>query len=122
MRQASTAIAPTFAAEIAATLDATCVIQRRTLVSDGAGGSAETWVQVGGTIPCRLFTARQQAVSEERGGALTSLLSWQGAVPLGTSVGPQDRLVSGGRTYEVLQTNVGENGAPCITLYLQQSL
>ena len=81
---------------------ATCDIVRDTRVSNGAGGSTLTPVTVGDDVPCRvraMSLARAEAIL---GRKLVDTLPWQIALPLDTDVRNQDRIVTGGDTYDVL--------------------
>lgn len=78
-----------------------CVIERRTLASDGQGGGSETWTALG-TVSCRLSPekrsgeeeyVRADSMAEERNRILT--------VPHGTAIEGRDRVTTGGATYEV---------------------
>jgi hypothetical protein len=80
----------------AQTLTLTCQIQRKTLTSDGAGGSTTTWntiatVQAGMSLP----TAGQLQNYDY---LIGSLAAWQVKLPVGTNVQVQDRLVISGQT------------------------
>jgi hypothetical protein len=86
-----------------AALPDTCTISRPALVSDGAGGQTSTYSQVGGTIACRLSPAGVGTQSDEMELADrdTSTTDWIVTLPAGTDVGEKDRVLTGGRTFEV---------------------
>lgn len=77
-----------------------CVIQRPTLTSDGMGGRNESWVAIG-TVDCRLKFPNIQNMERIAGGQVLSSASVRLAVPVGTDLKATDRVVSGGKTYEV---------------------
>lgn len=95
------------AAEIAAMRDDledsmpdTCVIQRRSLTTDGQGGKTEAWAAAG-TVVCRLSpqgigrgdeTSRAERISGEE--------EWVVTLPALSDVTTTDRLVVLGVTYE----------------------
>jgi SPP1 family predicted phage head-tail adaptor len=83
------------------TLPDTAVIQRRTLASDGQGGSVETWAPIG-TASCRISPVnlrgdlereRADSMAEERPRVVT--------LPADTTIEGRDRIVIADTTYEV---------------------
>lgn len=79
----------------------TCVINRRTLASDGAGGYTETWAAVG-TVAGRVWPARESGAERLIADRITEADAWVITVPQGTDVLAKDRIVEGGRTFEVM--------------------
>ena len=89
-------------AQRSASLMATCRIDRATDTSDSSAGYTQSWPN-GSTVACNLTTPSSlpaksagliQILPEERGYIV--------ALPYGTVITPADRIVSGGRTYEVI--------------------
>lgn len=81
------------------TLTLSCQIQRKSFVSDGAGGNNPTWstiatVNAGMSLP----TAGQLQNYDY---LIGSLAAWQVKLPVGTNVQYQDRLVISGQTLTV---------------------
>lgn len=78
----------------------TCIINRRTRVSDGEGGGTLTWTAVtGGTVTYRqvMVTGLERAFSQRSG----TVSTWTFGLPLAPVVIPSDRLVMGSVVYEV---------------------
>lgn len=96
-------------ADLAAILDKSCTIKRKTRTADGLGSFTESWatiatVMVGMAQP----TAGQLANYDY---LIGSLASWQVKFPVGTDVQHQDRLLIGSDTLEV-QVNLGLRSYP----------
>lgn len=86
-------------------LPGTVVIQRVTLVSDGMGGSYETWAGAG-TVTGRIMQRASRGGGETIGGGqVHSHTSWWASLPVGTDVVASDRLAHNDRTWEVLSVN-----------------
>lgn len=85
----------------------TCVVSRRTLASDGAGGQTETWAAVA-TTTARLTHAGQFSRGEQ---LLAERLGVRYAVIVTLSVDMDvrvtDRLILGDRTLEVMGAPMG---------------
>ena len=81
----------------------TCVIQARTLATDGQGGRTETYA-TSVTTTCRVAPAGQTSQGTEvvRGDGTRTLADWVVTLPYNTSISQTDRIVTGGVTYEVL--------------------
>ena len=83
-----------------ASLPDTAQVQRKTLTSDGAGGFTEAWTTVA-TVACRVAPSGQSPQERAIAERLASTSIWTLTVPALTDVRPADRLVVGGRTFEV---------------------
>lgn len=82
------------------TLPDTCVIQRRTLTSDGQGGKTEAWAAAG-TALCRLSPRGQGLDGEDaRADRITGEEDWIVTLPALTDVTSSDRLLILSNTYE----------------------
>lgn len=79
----------------------TCVVTRRTLASDGAGGYTETWAAVG-TVAGRVWPATESGAERLIADRITETDAWVITVPQGTDVLAKDRITEGGRTFEVV--------------------
>lgn len=78
----------------------TCVVQRRSKVSDGEGGFTLSWSALtGGTVTYRqvMVTGLERAFAQRLG----TVSSWTFGLPLSPAVLPSDRLVMGSVVYEV---------------------
>lgn len=81
---------------------ATCDIVRDTRASNGAGGFTLTPVTVGDDVPCRVSPMAMTRAEAITGLQFKDRNPWQIAMPKATDVRAQDRIVTGGVTYEVL--------------------
>lgn len=88
-----------------AALPSTCFIHRRTLTSDSAGGSSESYVATTAQpIPCEIIPGG--GVSEvERAGRVASETYYQVILPAGTDIVETDRIVADTLTLEVISIN-----------------
>lgn len=90
-------------------LPGTIVIQRRTLTRDAMGGFTEAWAAAG-TVTGRLYPQNLRTQNEPvQGDRLTSETRWFATFPVGTNVTAEDRLLTGGRTFEVVRVNNDED-------------
>lgn len=90
---------------VAATLTETATVKRKTLAPDGMGGTTETWATVA-TVACSRSTGvsqAEQAVADR----LSVVRPWVVRVPAAADVTNKDRLVIGGRTFEVVSLSGG---------------
>lgn len=80
----------------------TCEIVRNDPEPDGAGGETDDWGTVA-TVACRISPlARSDRLAElEVAARITAIDAWEITLPAGTDVTALDRLLSGGRTFEV---------------------
>lgn len=89
-------------------LPETCVIERKTTVSDGGGGTTDTWGDHATSVPCRIAPV----AGGETGMAGDRILDETTHVvtlPSGQDITEADRIVLDSRTYEV--TQVRDRGA-----------
>ena len=87
------------------------ILEHRTTIDDGMGGSETVTTYTGG-IPCRVAPMRVQAAEGLVGGQLQGGLPWEVTLPAGTVIDVSDRLnvggtlvdetVTGGRWFEAL--------------------
>ncbi len=92
----------------------TCSVQRKTLVSDGMGGRAETWTTVAGleSVPCSVgngnITPREAELiapfDKESTVKTSAALPVVFTVPADTQIQKADRLLWSGRTFGVVAT------------------
>lgn len=84
----------------------TAIIQRGSVTADGMGGGSVTWAAVG-TVIARLYTQNSRTMAETatEGAQLISTTRWYVTMPVGTQVTAADRLVVGGRRFEILDVN-----------------
>lgn len=78
-----------------------CLIQRVDPKNRTALGVTEDWPTVE-TTTCRVLTPRSMPQEDSVGGALAAQIRIPVALPPGTDVRPQDRLVVGAHTYQVV--------------------
>jgi head-tail adaptor len=92
-----------------AALPGSAVIERASLASDGMGGFDEVWAAVG-TVAARLYPQNVRALPENAvgGAAVISETRWFVTLPVGSTVTATDRLLIGGRSWEVLAVNNSE--------------
>ncbi|WWT39947.1 head-tail adaptor [Microcystis phage Mae-JY09] len=100
-----------------ASLPGTAVIHRATYASDNQGGSTATWAAVGTAI-ARISPSTRQGVEPVSGGGLSAESDWVGTLPDGTDITVRDRLVHGGLTYEVLDTDRARTWDLCVRVDL----
>ena len=81
----------------------TAQVQRRTLTSDGAGGFTESWSTVA-TVACRVASSGQSPQERVIAERLATASVRTVTLPALTDVRPTDRVVVGGRTFEVVDT------------------
>lgn len=79
----------------------TAQVQRRTLVSDGAGGYTESWSTVA-TVACRVARGGQLPQERVIAERLTTTSIWTLTLPALTDVTAADRIVVASRTFEVV--------------------
>lgn len=70
-----------------------CTIERRTRVSDGAGGFMETWTPIGAPVPCRAWLeSRDRSGATVIGDKVVEVEDRRVIVPIGTNVTDGDRI------------------------------
>ena len=84
----------------AQTMTETATIQRKTSVSDGAGGFSDTWATVG-SAACRVAPGGA-GTAQILAGRLNEKSGWRITLPQGTDVSEADRINVGSRSFEVL--------------------
>lgn len=75
-------------------------VQRVTRTPDGSGGFSTTWATVV-TAACALAPADARPPETETAARLATTAAWTITLPAGTDVRAADRIVSGGRTFEL---------------------
>lgn len=93
-------------ADLATMLPDLCAIARKQSVSDGGGGTIDTWVDVATGVPCRLHPAAAVAGGgagvTPGGGRLNDATTHLVTLDAKTDVVLEDRIVVDGGTFEVL--------------------
>ena len=109
MRQLSTGEITRMRSTQATAMNTTCTIQRVSQVADGAGGSTDTWSTLASNVACRIMKATIAAQTSEQVAAdiLRGKALYYVTIPAGQDVTNKDRIVSGGRTFEVVQVAPG---------------
>lgn len=77
-----------------------CTIRRKTLASDGAGGSTETPADVA-TVACRLMPRTAQPQDKAIADKQANVSGWYITLPYATDVREKDIIVIGARSFEV---------------------
>jgi head-tail adaptor len=85
--------------DAAAALTTTAVIQRRTASQDALGGPSESWADLA-TVTALVLA--QPGDESELAGRVAGQFVYTIRLPAGTDVAVEDRLVTGGRTLEVV--------------------
>ena len=85
----------------------TCIVRRRTLISDDMGGYTETWTDVG-EYSCRIVpeTTNDEGEQSEK---VTVRAEWAITLPYNADVQEADRVQHGSTYYEVVQVRGGES-------------
>ncbi len=83
-----------------AAMTATATIRRYISVSDGSGGTTDTYSNVG-TYPCRINVLRLQPTDRTIAGEILNVSNFSIHLPLGTDVRNKDQILVGSRTFEV---------------------
>lgn len=92
-----------------AALPGSAILQRATMTPDGMGGYSESWAAVG-TVAARVYTQASRALAEgEQGAQIVSETRWFVTLPVGTQVTAADRILAGGRLYQVTEVNNGQD-------------
>jgi hypothetical protein len=73
--------------------------QQQQSTPDGMGGQTQSYVSRG-SVACR-FEAQTRPHEQPEGSRLVAVMLWRVYLPVGTGVGPADRLVKNGITFEV---------------------
>ena len=81
-------------------------IQTVTRAANGFGGWVETWTSAG-TVACRIDN--QSANKSDVGDSARSFSAWMITVPFDTVISANDRINTGGQTYNVI--GVSDNGS-----------
>lgn len=79
-----------------------CTIQRPVRTPNGAGGWIVTAGTVASDVPCRVRPMALTRAEALTGMQFNDALPWQIALPVYADIREQDRIVTGGVTYEVL--------------------
>lgn len=88
------------------TLTASAAVSRKTLVNDDAGGQTTTWATVA-TYPCSFAQTQISPVERENTITVKSLTYWGFVFPADADVRPEDRIIVGSRTFEVVGAGQG---------------
>jgi len=87
----------------------TATVMRKTTVADTQGGQRDTYVSAG-TYPCHFAKSQIRPREVEFTVRIQDVTYWAFHFPSGTNVLPTDRLVTGGRTFEVVGHGEGSRG------------
>lgn len=97
-------------ATVETTFDTTCEVRPRATVSDGAGGSTDTWPATGTAIPCSVRPSIFRAIEQPGAGGVLGLQYWDVRLPWGTVVPATARIVTAaGLELEVQAAGVPES-------------
>jgi hypothetical protein len=81
-----------------------CTIERRQLISDGAGDFTVAYTPIATAVPVLLMQARWKPVEVIRAEKLTGMTQWEGMIPSGQDLKATDRITVttlGNRVFEV---------------------
>jgi hypothetical protein len=81
-------------------------VHRLTRVSDGAGGSTDSYV-AGTTYPCSFSPYPITPVERESTTQVQTIVFWRFLFPHDADIRPTDRLMVGTRTFEVINAGAG---------------
>lgn len=98
-------------ADVANLLPDSCVIQAKTLVSDGAGGNTVTWAAVtSGTVACRLDpVASRTRILDNIATQESIVVVYQLTVPYAAPLAVDRRVIHDGNTYEIVQMDIDQS-------------
>lgn len=88
------------------TFTASAVVYRKGSVSDGAGGSVDSYTAVG-TYACSFAPPMISPLERETAFGIQAIGPWVFRFPAFTDIRPTDRLVVDDRTFEVVSPTVG---------------
>lgn len=100
---------------VTGTMQSTGTVLAYSLASDGIGGGTVTYT-ASGTAVCTVAPPRPTGMESIGSDQVRSVSEWLVCFPFGTSVGLKDRVQSGGQTFEVRASNVGQSGAVAVAL------
>lgn len=80
-------------------------ISRVTLTTTSLGGSSEVWATVA-TVACRVSPTTVSSVERETASVEMAVSPWTITLPANTDIRVTDRVVSAGRTFEVVAVQV----------------
>ncbi len=88
-------------ADMQVLLFTSCSILRKTIASDGAGGTTDTWATLSSPL-CRITPEVERGIAEKAEELRVEVEQrWTIALPAGQDVGVKDRITANGLTYEV---------------------
>ena len=90
---------------VSLSLPDSATISRRTLTTTSLGGSTEAWANVA-TVACRVSPLAFSAAERETAGVEVAVSPWLITLPANTDIRITDRVVSGGRIFEVVSLQV----------------
>ncbi|MCW5933974.1 MAG: head-tail adaptor protein [Fimbriimonadia bacterium] len=90
----------------------TVQVRRKSLVSDGAGGYAETWSTIA-SLSGRVCN-RSRRGEPVAGDSVRDVSEREIVMPHSADVRPEDRLLVGGVEYEVKGVNTGRSDSLCL--------
>lgn len=94
------------------TFNTTAQVVRKTKVADNMGGFTDTYAVVA-TLPCQFYKQGITPVERENATQVLSVSVWVFVFASGSDVRPTDRLVSDGRTFEVVSSATGSLDLAC---------
>jgi hypothetical protein len=82
----------------------TATILRGTATQNAIGEATTAWGTVDASVDCRLDPPGRQTDIRDVGGQIQTVAQWRVSMPQGTDLQAGDHVVSGGDTYEVIQS------------------
>lgn len=87
-------------------MTATATVYRKSFVADTTGGFTDTYAAVG-TFPCMYAPHQITPTERETTISVQAISMWRFQFPMGTDIENTDRIVTGGRTFEVVSPGSG---------------
>lgn len=92
---------------ITRTFDTTATIVRKASVSDGEGGTTDTFAAIYTDVPCSLMRSGVRPQEREAAALVEGIMLWVVTFAYGTDVLRTDRIICMGRTFEVIGAGSG---------------
>lgn len=93
-------------AVIQKTFNTTATITRKAMVSDGKGGTTDTYSTVD-TLPCNFVKSQVRQYEREAASSVQGLGEWQFVFAYDAEIEQTDRIICQGRTFEVVGQGLG---------------
>jgi hypothetical protein len=108
-----------FQAMVASTLTTTADVLRPSTVDDTSGGQVRTMATVATDVPCRFSRVQVTPRETETTRGVRLIVYWRFTFAAGTDIRPTDRILTNGRTFEVVSGGEGNPSAACVAICLE---